>query len=150
IRAALTGRDDVVFGGSVAGRPPEVPGIDRMIGLFTNTVPVRVRIRPGETLAALLRRVQDEQSELLAHQHTALADIQRDAGGDLFDTMTAVENYPDAGKLPAGGAADGLRLTGVNVEDATHYPLSLTVVPGSRLLLRLEYRPDLRTAAEAR
>ncbi|MFE7460344.1 amino acid adenylation domain-containing protein [Streptomyces sp. NPDC057554] len=146
----LTGRDDVVFGGSVAGRPPEVPGIDRMIGLFTNTVPVRVRIRPGETLAALLRRVQDEQSELLAHQHTALADIQRDAGGDLFDTMTAVENYPDAGKLPAGGAADGLRLTGVTVEDATHYPLSLTVVPGSRLLLRLEYRPDLRTAAEAR
>ncbi|MFD4946833.1 amino acid adenylation domain-containing protein, partial [Streptomyces sp. NPDC058409] len=151
----LTGRDDVVFGGSVAGRPPEIPGVDRMIGLFTNTVPVRVQVRPRETLTALLRRVQDEQSELLAHQHTALADIQRDAGGDLFDTMTTLENYPDAGQLlnagttaPAGDA-DGLRLTGATVDDATHYPLSLTVVPGTRLLLRLEYRPDLCSAAEA-
>ncbi|MFF2408064.1 amino acid adenylation domain-containing protein [Streptomyces sp. NPDC058092] len=151
----LTGRDDVVFGGSVAGRPPEIPGVDRMIGLFTNTVPVRVRARPRETLTALLRRVQDEQSELMAHQHTALADIQRDAGGDLFDTMTTLENYPDAGQLLNGGAAapagdaDGLRLTGATVDDATHYPLSLTVVPGTRLLLRLEYRPDLCSAAEA-
>ncbi|WP_326696607.1 amino acid adenylation domain-containing protein [Streptomyces sp. NBC_01754] len=152
----LTGRDDVVFGGSVAGRPPEIPGVDRMIGLFTNTVPVRIRVRPEETLTALLRRVQDEQSELLAHQHTALADIQRDAGGDLFDTMTTVENYPDAGQLlntgttASAGGADGLRLTGASVEDATHYPLSLTVVPGTRLLLRLEYRPGLWSAAEAR
>ncbi|WP_432041783.1 amino acid adenylation domain-containing protein [Streptomyces cadmiisoli] len=151
----LTGRDDVVFGGSVAGRPPEIPGVDRMIGLFTNTVPVRVRVRPQEALTDLLRRVQDEQSELLAHQHTALADIQRDAGGDLFDTMTTVENYPDAGQLLNAGAAasagdaEALRLTGATVDDATHYALSLTVVPGTRLLLRLEYRPDLCSAAEA-
>ncbi|MGJ3561527.1 condensation domain-containing protein [Streptomyces sp. INA 01156] len=43
----LTGRDDVVFGGTVSGWPPQVPGVESMIGLFINTLPVRVRIVPG-------------------------------------------------------------------------------------------------------
>ena len=43
----LTGRDDVVFGAVVAGRPPELPGVETMLGLFINTVPVRVRLDPA-------------------------------------------------------------------------------------------------------
>ena len=50
----LTGQDDVVFGVTVSGRPAELAGIERMVGLFINTVPLRIRLRPGDTLAGLL------------------------------------------------------------------------------------------------
>src|SRR5207245_9788238 len=69
----LTGRDDVVFGVTVAGRPPELAGIERMVGLFVNTVPLRVKLAPAQPLLALLRDVQKEQSRLMAHQHVGLA-----------------------------------------------------------------------------
>ncbi|WP_244894106.1 amino acid adenylation domain-containing protein [Planobispora rosea] len=146
--ALLTGRDDVVSGCTVSGRPAELPGVERMIGLFINTLPVRVRLRPEETLAGLLTRLQAEQAELLPHHHLGLADIQRlNGSGPLFDTMTVLENYPlDASAAEVG---DGLRLMGAGGNDATHYPLALAVVPGGRLSLRLDHRPDVfpRTAA---
>ncbi|WP_460359721.1 non-ribosomal peptide synthetase, partial [Actinoallomurus bryophytorum] len=134
--SALTGRTDVVFGATVAGRPPELPGAERLVGLFINTVPVRVRASPWDRVSDLLARLQDEQSLLMEHQHLGLADVQRLAGaGELFDTLTVFENYP---------AGDGFE-----VRDADHYPLSLTVRPGERLHLTLEYRTDLFDAAEA-
>ncbi|WP_344867030.1 amino acid adenylation domain-containing protein, partial [Planomonospora alba] len=141
----LTGRDDVVFGAVVSGRPPELPGVERMVGLFVNTVPVRVRLRPDEPLGELLARLQDEQAELLPHHHLGLTEIHR---GALFDTVTVLENYPfdpDA----AGASLGDLRLTGFGSTDAHHYPLALAAVPGERLLLRLDHRPDLFTAEEA-
>ena len=99
----MTGRDDVVFGATVSGRPPELAGVESMIGLFINTVPVRVRVDPAEPVAALLTRVQDEQAALMEHQYLGLADIQRAAGlGELFDTLLVFENYPDDGGADAG------------------------------------------------
>ena len=71
----LLGRDDVVFGVTVAGRPPELAGIERMVGLFINTLPLRVKLAPEKPLLALLREVQDEQSKLIAHQHVGLSEI---------------------------------------------------------------------------
>ena len=71
----LTGRDDVVFGVTVAGRPAEIAGIEQMVGLFINTVPVRVRLRPEQSLVDLLAEVQRSQSELLSYQHVGLAEI---------------------------------------------------------------------------
>ena len=137
----LTGRDDVVFGVTVAGRPPEIAGIERMVGLFINTLPLRVRLAPATPLTELLPAVQESQSRLMAHAHVGLAEIQQLAGvGELFDTLTVFENYPvESGEL----LADGLRAVPVGGHDATHYPLSLAVVPGDRLGLRLYYRPDL-------
>ena len=64
VLAELLGRDDVVFGGTVSGRPPQVSGVESMVGLFINTVPVRVRLDPRESLAALCIRVQAEQARL--------------------------------------------------------------------------------------
>ena len=58
----LTGRQDVVLGRTVAGRDPEVPGVERMVGLLINTVPVRVRLRAAEPVADLLARTQREQA----------------------------------------------------------------------------------------
>ncbi|MEV6475088.1 amino acid adenylation domain-containing protein [Streptomyces sp. NPDC051657] len=150
VLSAHTGRRDVVFGTVVSGRPAEVPGVTDMIGLFVNTVPVRVRARPDETLAALAARVQDEFTALLPHHHLGLADIQRAAGhGVLFDTLTALENYPADG-VPALAGATGLGLEEIRGRDATHYPLTFAAVPGERLALRLTYRPAAVTPAHAR
>ncbi|GAA2657880.1 hypothetical protein GCM10010436_89570 [Paractinoplanes durhamensis] len=145
--SAMTGRDDVVFGATVAGRPAGLAGVEDMVGLFINTVPVRVRLRPDETWAALLRRVQNEQAALLDHQHLGLATIQRLTGvGDLFDTLTVFESYPTTAGLPP---VDGLEISGGIPVDATHYPLSLVVVPHAALRLRLEHRPDLYDTSAA-
>ncbi|WP_019890436.1 non-ribosomal peptide synthetase [Streptomyces purpureus] len=136
---ALTGSGDVVFGTTVSGRTTEVAGLDNAVGLFINTVPARVTLRPDETLTDLLRRVQDEHTALLDHQHLGLADIQRTAGGgELFDTLVVFENYP-TGDLSAGQQPGALRITGAEVSDAVHYPLALVVEPGDGLLLRFKH-----------
>ncbi|MGW2566254.1 amino acid adenylation domain-containing protein [Streptomyces sp. NPDC001537] len=144
-----TGRNDVVFGATVSGRPAELPGVESMVGLFINTVPTRVRLRPDEPLTGLLRRVQDGYVELLDHHHFGLADIQRAVGvPELFDTLVVFENYPaDA----VGSDLDGLRVVGSGGRDATHYPVTLVAFPGPRLRFRLAYRADLfdRDWAEA-
>ncbi len=145
----LSGRDDVVFGVTVAGRPPEIAGIESMVGLFINTLPLRVKLPPGQPLNALLRAVQESQSRLMAHPHLGLAEIQGLAGvGELFDTLVVFENYP----VDRGGLAEepgGLRLSQVSGHDATHYPAMLIGMPGKRLRLRLDYRADLFDEATA-
>ncbi|MEV6424557.1 amino acid adenylation domain-containing protein [Streptomyces sp. NPDC051662] len=136
----LTGSQDVVFGTTVSGRTTEVEGLDRAVGLFINTVPARVTLHAGESLAELLRRVQDEHAALLDHQHLGLAEIQRIAGGgELFDTLVVFENFP-SGDQSTGQDDEALRITGAEVFDAVHYPLALIVEPGgAQLSLRFTY-----------
>ncbi|MEU2496292.1 amino acid adenylation domain-containing protein [Streptomyces sp. NPDC007883] len=148
----LTGRDDVVFGTTVSGRDSEVDGIDTMVGLFINTLPTRLRWTPRESLGDILSRLQDEQALLLDHQHLGLAEIQRLAGhvggGELFDTLLVVENYPAAGDLrdPSGS----VRITGDVFHDAVHYPLALVARPGPRLDLRLKHHAERLDAGTVR
>ncbi|MFE9686822.1 amino acid adenylation domain-containing protein [Streptomyces sp. NPDC006285] len=147
----LTGLDDVVYGTTVSGRPPELPGIDSMVGLLINTVPVRVRLQHGDSAADCLRRLQEEQAALLEHQHLSLAAVQRLAGlGDLFDSVVVFESYPDAEPDTEPGDTH-LRVTALTGRDAMHYPLTLVAVPGDPLAFRLDYWPGLlsRRAAEA-
>ncbi|MFJ9528252.1 amino acid adenylation domain-containing protein [Streptomyces cyaneofuscatus] len=141
--ARHTGRDDVVFGATVSGRPPEIDGVESMTGLFINTLPVRVDLRAGGTVRQALARLQQEQARLSAHQHLGLADVQRLAGaGELFDTLMVFENYfIDGEGLRRAERSGELAVTGSDQTDATHYPLTLVVVPGGHLIL--EYRPDL-------
>ncbi|MFF2775694.1 amino acid adenylation domain-containing protein, partial [Streptomyces sp. NPDC058052] len=152
----LTGRDDVVFGQTVHGRPAELPGADAMVGLVMNAVPVRVRIAPGESLAQLFSRVQGEQLALGPHQHLGLDEVQRLAGlGALYDTSTGFGNAPsDWSALEE--IAPGLRLSPLaedatqdgdageqQISGSTHYPLSVVAVPGARLRLELNHREDV-------
>ncbi|MGW7413528.1 amino acid adenylation domain-containing protein [Streptomyces sp. NPDC054863] len=156
----VTGSDDVLFGTSVSGRPPELPGVEEMVGLLTNTIPVRLHLRAGEPLMEMLSRLQEEQTSLLPHHHLPLGDIQRQAagpadgpgfgysGGALFDTAITFVNYSfDTAGLAADG---GLRLAAFGVEDGTHYPLRLAAVPGRTLTLRIGYRTDAFSRTEAK
>ncbi|MFF0505034.1 amino acid adenylation domain-containing protein [Streptomyces fimicarius] len=158
VLADMTGRQDIVSGTTVSGRPAELAGAESMVGLFINTLPVRVRIRHDETLAELVRRTAAEQAALLAHHHVALARIQKltDTGGPLFDTLCVFENYlvdTGADERTAAEAKDfaGLRVEAVTGRDATHYPLTLVAAPGpdSGPVLRLRYRADTLSAADA-
>ncbi|MCI2417435.1 amino acid adenylation domain-containing protein [Saccharopolyspora sp. K220] len=135
----LTGRADVVFGSTVSGRPTDIEGIEHSVGLFINTVPVRLRLRAADTVATVLARLQEEQAALLDHQHLGLSDIQRGTG-ELFDTLVVVENQPMH--------ADCGMITDVEVRDAVHYPLALVAHPGERLQLRFQHRIDDDLARE--
>ncbi|MFH8349192.1 amino acid adenylation domain-containing protein, partial [Streptomyces sp. NPDC018045] len=147
----LTGRDDVVFGGTTAGRPPEIPGIDTTVGLFINTLPVRARWSATDTVARLLTRLQDAQAALLPHEHLSLAEVQGIAGTrTLFDTLTVFQNYPvdllDLTGTTARSVSGDLNLASVGGRDAAHYPLTFTAMSER---FRLTYRPDLFTRADA-
>ncbi|MFF8646099.1 amino acid adenylation domain-containing protein, partial [Streptomyces sp. NPDC015345] len=141
VLGGLTGRDDVVFGMTVSGRPAELDGAEHMVGLFINTVPFRVRLRPEESLSGLLVRVQQEQARMLDHHHLGLMDIQRAAGVDeLFDAGMVFENFP---RHTDDGDGAALRVRDVRSRNATHYPLTLISGTGERIGGRLVHRPDL-------
>ncbi|MGG7105220.1 condensation domain-containing protein, partial [Rhodococcus sp. 24CO] len=116
-----------------------------MIGLFVNTVPVRVRLDRRDTLGVLLSRIQAEQAGLLDHQYVGLADIQRVAGpGAVFDTMTVFESYPvDRGGLTAKTDIAGMRVVDVSGVDAAHYPIGVVAHLDNRLHIRIKYLPEL-------
>ncbi len=108
----LTGSDDVVFGATVAGRPAQIPGVESMIGLFINTLPVRARLSPGRNLADFLAALQEWNTSLLPHQYIGLGEVQQLAKTGtrtLFDTVMVFENYPldaaGASSFPAGCAS---------------------------------------------
>ncbi|VEG55906.1 peptide synthetase [Mycolicibacterium aurum] len=144
-----TGSDDVIFGSTVAGRPTEIDGIDDVIGLFLNTVPTRVRLRPDRSLAETMRTVQSERLELMDHEYLGLGDIQRaltgsDApagGGPLFDSLYVLQNFLDDDTFTDMETEHAI--VGHDSIDASHYPLTWVASPGQRLWVKLEYRPDV-------
>ncbi|MFZ2526354.1 MAG: amino acid adenylation domain-containing protein, partial [Rhodococcus sp. (in: high G+C Gram-positive bacteria)] len=143
----LLARPDVVFGATVSGRPADLPGVENMLGLFINTLPVRVRWEPADTVAELLRRVQDQQVRLLDHHHVALGEIQDRVGvGTLFDTLTVFESYPvDRAGFDETTDLAGMRVTAIDARDATHYPLTVMAILEPHLRLSLRYRTELFT-----
>ena len=137
--ARWSGRREVLFGAVAAGRPPELPGFDTALGLFINTLPVRLDAAPTRPLTAWLQALQSAQIEARQHEQTPLAEVQRwsGAGGrePLFASLLVFENYPLDAALAEGSRA--LTLSAVKALESTHYPLSLAVVPDRRLRLRL-------------
>ncbi|GAA4918381.1 amino acid adenylation domain-containing protein [Actinomycetospora succinea] len=135
----LTGRRDVVVGSTVSGRDGVLPGVEDAVGLFINTVPVRLRWAPGEPVGDVLAALQAHRTELLDHDGVALAALQRELGhGELFDSLVVVENYPQP---------DGVEA--IDVVDAVHYPVALIAAVGPRLDLTIKHDPTRVDAAAA-
>ncbi|MFJ8013284.1 amino acid adenylation domain-containing protein [Streptomyces sp. NPDC096339] len=132
VLARLERRTEVVFGTTVACRPAELPGVESISGLMMNTVPVRVSLDGGQTVADLLTGLQRRQAALIPHQHLGLPEIQKAAGpGAKFDTLLVFENYPrDFADL----------FTYLGTVEGTHYPLTLGIIPGDRFRIQLAYR----------
>ncbi|MCO3146087.1 amino acid adenylation domain-containing protein [Pseudomonas aeruginosa] len=135
-----TGQDTVVFGATVAGRPAELAGIERQIGLFINTLPVVATPQPGMRLTDWLQEVQARSLALREQEHTPLFEIQRWAGlGEaLFDSLLVFENYPAAEALEKGSPG-GVRFGPVSNHEQTNYPLTVALGVGDSLSLQYSY-----------
>ncbi|MEI9936660.1 MAG: non-ribosomal peptide synthase/polyketide synthase [Pseudomonadota bacterium] len=133
-------RDQAVFGVTVAGRPPELSGIEEMLGLFMHSLPLWVDLPAEARVGAWLDSLQRANLELRQREHTPLADIQRWSGltGDaLFDTLLVFENYPVHAALNNG--ANLLGVANVEKIDRTHFPLTLTVRPDPSVQFEWEW-----------
>jgi non-ribosomal peptide synthetase component F len=135
--------DDVVFGVVVSGRPPELPGVERMIGMFINTLPLRIRLESGLGVAAFARRLQDEWQPLDPHHCLSLGEVQSlsSLGGDLLDHTLVVQNYPIAeGLRQIQQELHGLfTIPDVDIVEQANYPLMIEATPAERLRVLFSY-----------
>ncbi len=135
------GTSDAVFGITVSGRPPELPGVENIVGLFINTLPLRVPVPDDAEAGPWLRELQDRQIALQEHGHAALGDIQGwsevPRGQRLFESLFVFINYPVGNALNAKFGELEPRQT--RFIERTSYPLTIDVLPGARLTLRTAF-----------
>ncbi|WP_436319389.1 amino acid adenylation domain-containing protein [Streptomyces koyangensis] len=146
-----SGQDQVCFGATAAGRPSELDGVMDMIGLFINTLPVRVDADAGAPFDAWLRALQEQQAEARRHEHAPLHQLRRWAGmrgeEQLFDSVVIFENYPFDQKLVSDF---GLELVDIQADSGTNFPLNLIGYAADGLTLVLHHDPRLFEAATVR
>ena len=137
-----SGQEDVVFGATVAGRPTDLAGVESMIGLFINTLPVRVRVDPKALLIPWLQERQHQQVEARQYEYSPLVQVQGwsdvPRGLPLFESLLVFENYPVRTSMQEW--SNSLEIHRVRVASRTNYPLTVVAVPGPELTLRIAYQ----------
>ena len=141
--SCYSGAEDVLFGATVAGRPADLPGVETMVGLFLNTVPVRAQILPDLPLIAWLRRLQDHQAEVRQYEYSPLVEVQGwsavPRGQPLFESLIVFENHPIGS---AGGNANerpSLELRNPQGVERVNYPLTLLASADAGLRIQINY-----------
>ncbi|AKQ66396.1 Malonyl CoA-acyl carrier protein transacylase [Myxococcus hansupus] len=145
--ALLLGRsadsDDVVFGATVSGRPVDLPEAESMVGLFINSLPIRVQLSPHAEVVPWLQKLQARQLELRKYEHSPLVQVkgwsEMSRGLPLFDSLLIFENYPLDTTL--GQGVPGLEVRDVESQEQGNHPLIAYVVPGDSLRLSVAYAP---------
>lgn len=131
---------EVTYGSVVSGRPTDLSGVETMVGLFINTLPVQVPVEPEQSLLSWLQARQQQLLELRQYEATPLSDIQRwspmPLGSALFDSIVVFENYPTADTLDLDFDIQDIRYL-----EQSNYPLALLAVPGKSLDLLLLFDP---------
>lgn len=132
---------DVIFGATVSGRPATLAGVESMVGLFINTLPVRMQVLPKTDLVSWLQQLQAYQSEMRSYEYSPLVQVQgwseMPRGVPLFESIVVFENYPIETSL---NQQDGnLNFSDARGFEQTNYPLTLVVAPGLELSLRMIY-----------
>jgi amino acid adenylation domain-containing protein len=149
--ARYAGEDEAVCGMVVSGRPAEVPGVDRMVGMFVNTLPARVPAPPEQPVREWLAGIQELTADIREHGYVKLTSIREWSGlphdAPLFETLLVFENFPWGSE---GEETTGLRVSAIDHVDRTSFPLVLVAFPTETLELRLTYDPARYSAAEAR
>src|SRR5215213_751153 len=137
-----SGTDDVLFGVTVSGRTPALPGVESMVGLFINTLPLRTRLKFDAPVVNWLQALQQQQLELQSYEYSSLLDIHRwseiPPGEPLFQSLLVFENLPVTARHERGD--DSLVIRSVrSYGSATGYPLTLIATPAANLHLQLVY-----------
>ncbi len=134
-------KNDVVFGVTVSGRPTDLAGIETMVGVFINTLPVRVRISSEESLVAWLKELQSQLIRTSRYAYTSLgsikkwSDVQRNQ--QLFESILVFGNYPI--DISVKEPNSGLRVRDNQFYEKSNYPLGLAASPGSILAPQFHY-----------
>ncbi|MDT5270271.1 MAG: hypothetical protein QOH49_2457, partial [Acidobacteriota bacterium] len=136
-----SGESDVVYGAVMSGRPAELAGVETMVGLFINTLPVRVRVDGERSVAEWLQGLQAEQVEMRRYEYSPLAQVQRwsemPADLALFESLYAFVNYP-VGASAVEGESE-LEIDMVNSVDRTTYPLNVEAFLRPNLIWKVGY-----------
>jgi amino acid adenylation domain-containing protein/non-ribosomal peptide synthase protein (TIGR01720 family) len=144
--------DEVCFGSVVAGRPPSIPGVETMLGVFINTLPVRLAVPQSASAAAWLRDLQAGQLEMRRYEHSPLSQVQRwsevPLGLPLFESILVFESYRSTADSVAR-AGSGLEVREVRADIKTSYPLVLGATPGDELAMSLSFDVERFEGAEA-
>jgi amino acid adenylation domain-containing protein len=135
-----SGEPDVLYGTVVSGRPTDLPGIESMVGLFINTLPIRVRVPGDAVLLDWLEGIQRRQVEAEQHQCVSTLDFQNwsglPRGIKLFDTVLIFENFPATFRTEARTISDGEDSIDLGRTDVA---LAVMVMPGEKLRVKLVY-----------
>ncbi|MEM7482575.1 MAG: amino acid adenylation domain-containing protein [Acidobacteriota bacterium] len=138
--SAYSGQREVVFGATVAGRPADLPGVESMVGLFINSLPVRLEVPATGNIVDWLTAVQERAVARRPHEHIALGRVQSlsglPAGEPLYESLLVIENYPFDDSLREAG---GLALGAPRFLEQTNEPLALMATPGEEFILRLAW-----------
>ena len=136
---------EVVFGVTSSGRPPTLAKVETMIGLFINTLPMRIQVTPGATLLSWLHEMQVQQIEQWDYVYTPLVDVQGwssiSRGVSLFESIVVIENYPVDAVVDEHKSPFSIRDVRMAVEQR-EYPLVIAAAPGRMLKLHIGYRCD--------
>ena len=139
-------RRDVVFGSTVSSRPAELPGVEHIVGLLINTLPVRCRVDAEAPLDLWFQALQETLVELRQHQHHPLTEIQRQSpvphDSPLFDHLLVFENYPTSIPMEASQRRGELQVDGFEGFDATNYTWTMGILPGPPLTLDVSFDPE--------
>ncbi|MGE6577244.1 amino acid adenylation domain-containing protein [Paenibacillus xylanexedens] len=141
------GTNDAVFGSVVAGRPAEIPGIESMIGLFINTVPVRVNSEVDTVFADLMAKLQERALDSGRYDYYPLYEIQARSvqKQNLINHIIAFENYPVDEQMEQAGDQQhgGLTIADVQMEEQTNYNFNVTVVPGAEIEIQFDFNAEV-------
>ncbi|SRX94677.1 Peptide synthetase MbtF (peptide synthase) [Mycobacterium tuberculosis H37Rv] [Mycobacterium shimoidei] len=127
ILSRMTDRSDVVFGVTVSGRPAELSGVETMVGLFINTVPLRVPLDPGAGTGEQCLALQRVGATLRDHSYLSHAQLRALGGvGEMFDTLLVYENFPAGGLVGARElTTNGVTFRPAALESLSHFPVTL-------------------------
>jgi non-ribosomal peptide synthetase component F len=120
-------KDEVLFGSTVSGRSAPIAGIESMIGLFINAIPVRIRVKGESALSEWLREIQEQLSEARQFEFSPLVQVhgwsEISRGQPLFETLAAYENYPVDHTLRFQEGR--LKVVDFRASERTNYPLTV-------------------------
>ncbi|KYC42720.1 non-ribosomal peptide synthetase [Scytonema hofmannii PCC 7110] len=136
-----SGESDVVFGATVSGRSSNLAGVDSMVGLLINTIPIRVQVTAKTELLLWLKHLQTQALEQEQYAYYSLAEIQRlsdlPPGISLFESLLVFENYPLDSTEKENEKT--LEISHLRCFERTNYPLTVVVNPGAQLSGRIIY-----------
>ncbi len=142
-----TGEKEVLFGYAVSGRPADLDGVENMVGLFINSLPMRLTLEPSQPLVECLKRVQQRQAEAEEFAYVALTDIQKWLGlrtdQALFESLVVLENYPLDRSLLKNSRPEDLQLRAIKGVEQNDFPLNLVIYPGTSITVKLAYQSHL-------